>query len=133
MLLKICLEVKYLQVYRMEFLHSIVWRVENDCCSFAKSCLTLWPQELKHARLPSPSLSAGFAHSCPLSQWCHPTILSSIASFSSYPQSFPASGSFLMSQLFASGGQSSGASASASVLSVNTQGWFPLGLTGLIS
>ena len=73
-----------------------------------------------------------FSNSCPLSQWCHPTILSSIASFSSYPQSFPASGSFLMSQLFASGGQSSGASASASVFPMNTQGWFPLGLTGLI-
>ena len=70
---------------------------------------------------------------CPLSQWCHPTISSSVAPFSSSSQSFPASGSFPMSQLFASGGQSIGASASASLLPRHIQGWFPLGLTGLIS
>ena len=70
------------------------------------------------------------SNSCPLSQWCHPTILSSVTPFSSISQSFPVSGSFLMSQLFASGGQSIRASASASVLPTNTQGWFPLGLTG---
>ena len=69
----------------------------------------------------------------PVSQWCHPTISSCVTLFSSCPQSFPASGSFLMSQLFASGGQSIGASASAPVLPVNIQGWFPLGLTALIS
>ena len=74
-----------------------------------------------------------FANSCPLSQWCHPTIRSSAAPFSSCPQSFPESGSFQMSQFFTSGGWSIGASTSASVFPMNTQGWFPLGLTGLIS
>ena len=73
------------------------------------------------------------SNSCPLSQWCHPTISSSVVPFSSCLQSFPASASFLMSRLFASGGQSFGASASASVLPMNIQGWFPLGLTSLIS
>ena len=71
--------------------------------------------------------------SCPLNQWCHSTISSSVVCFSFCPQSFPASGSFLMSQLFASGGQSIGTSVSASVLPINIQGWFPLGLTGLMS
>ena len=70
---------------------------------------------------------------CPLSQWCHPTISSSVIPFSSYPQSFPASGSFQMSQLFASGGQSTGVSASTSVLPMNTEDWSPLGWTGWIS
>ena len=83
--------------------------------------------------VPCPSLSPGIcSNSCPLSQWCHPTISSSIAPFSSCPQSFPASGSFPMSPLFASGGQRIRASTSASVLPVNIQGWFLLGLTGLI-
>ena len=92
----------------------------------------LWPHGLQHTRLPCPSLSPGVSlDSCPLSRWCHPTISSSVP-FSSCPQSFPASGSFLMSQLFASGGQSIGDSASASVLPMNIQGWFPLGLTGLM-
>ena len=82
--------------------------------------------------LHCPSLSARVcSNSCPLSQWCHLIISSSVTSFSSYPQSFSASASFLMSRLFASGGQSIGAS--ASVLPVNIQGWFPLGLTGLTS
>jgi len=73
------------------------------------------------------------SHSCPLSWWCHPTISSSVAHFSSCPQSFPASGSFPVSWLFASGGQSIRASTSASVLPMNIQGWFPLGWTGWIS
>ena len=73
------------------------------------------------------------SNSCSLSQWCHPTISSSVIPFSSCPQSFPASRSFPMSQLFTSGGQSIEVSASVSVLPMNTQGWFPLGLTGLIS
>ena len=91
-------------------------------------------RRLKHTRLPCLSLSSGLcSKSYLLSQWCHPTISSSVTHFSSCLQSFPASGSFLMSQLFASGDQSTGASASASVLSMNIQGWFPLGLTGLIS
>ena len=83
-------------------------------------------------RLPCPSPTAGaYLNSCPLSRWCHTTISSSVSP--SLPQSFPASGSFLMNWLFTSGGQSIGASASASVLPVKIQGWFPLGLTGLIS
>ena len=87
---------------------------------------------LQHSRLPCPSPSRGAcSNSCLLSQWCHPNISSSVITFSSYLQSFPASGSFLM--LFASGGQSIGASASASILPMNIQDWFPLGLTDLIS
>ena len=86
------------------------------------------------ARLPSPSLNPGtYSHSCPLSQWCHPTISSSVVPFSSHLQCFPASGSFPMCQLFMSGGQSIGVSASASVLPMNIQEWFPLGWTGLIT
>ena len=88
---------------------------------------------LKHARLPCPLLSPRVcSNSCPLSQWCHPTISSSVAHFSSCPQPFSASGSFLRSRLIASSGQSIGASVSASILPMNIQGWFPLGLTGLI-
>ena len=80
------------------------------------------------------SLSPGVcSNSGPLSRWCHPTVSSSVTPFSSCPLSFPASGSFPMSQLFTSGGQSTGALSSASVLPMNIQGWFPLGLTGLIS
>ena len=95
---------------------------------------SLWPLGLQHARLPCPSPFPGaWSNSCLSIQWCHPTISSPVVPFSSCPQSFPASGSFLMSQLFASGGQSIGASASASVLPKNIQDWFPLGLTGLIS
>ena len=92
---------------------------------------SLWPHGLQHARFPCPSPSPGvYSNSCPLSWWCHTTISSP---FTSCLQSFPASGFFPMSQLFASGSQSIGASASASVLPVNIQDWFPLGLTGLIS
>ena len=95
----------------------------------------LWnPMDCKHTRLPCPTLSARVcSDSGPPSRWCHPTVLSSVAPFSSCPQSFPTSGSFPMSRLFASGGQSSGDSASASVPPMNIQGWFPLGLTSLIS
>ena len=86
---------------------------------------SLWPHELQHARLPYPSSSPGAcSNSCPLSQWCHPTISSSVIPLSSCLQSFPRSGSFSVSWLFASGGQSIGASASASVLPMNTQDWF---------
>ena len=95
---------------------------------------SLQPLRRQHARPPCPSLSAGLcSNSCWLSQWCHPTISSSVIPFSSCPQSFPASGSFQMSSFFASGGQSIGASASASVLPMNIQDWFPLGWTGWIS
>ena len=86
------------------------------------------------ARFPHPSPSPGAcSNSCPLSRWCHPTISSSAVPFFSCLQSFPESGSFLMSQFFTSGGQSIGVSASASVLPMNIQGWFPLGWTGWIS
>ena len=96
-------------------------------------CDSLQPHGLQHTRLPCPSLSPGAcSNSYPLSQWCHPTISSSVAPFSSCPQSFPLLGSFPMSRLFTSGGQRIGAWASASVLPMNIQGWFPLGLCGLI-
>ena len=95
---------------------------------------SLRPHELQHTRSPCPSPTPGVhPHPCPSSQWWHPTILFSVIPFSSCPQSFPASGSFQMSQLFASGGQSIGVSASASVLLMNTQDWSPLGWTGWIS
>ena len=111
-----------------------IWYFAACCCSFAQSCLTLRPHGLQHARLPCPSLSPRIcSNSCPLSQRCHPIISSSVALFSSCLQSFPASGSFPVSRLFTSSGQSIGASASASVLPMNIQSRFPLGLTGLIS
>ena len=95
---------------------------------------SLWPHGWQYTRLPFPSPSPGAcSNSCPLSRWCHPTISSSVTHFSSYLQSFPASGSFPMSWLFASGGQSIGTSASASILPMKIQGWFSLGLTGLLS
>ena len=95
---------------------------------------SLWPQGPQHSRPPCPSLTPRiYWNSCPLSQWCHPTILSSVVPFSSCLEYFPASGSFQMSQLFVSGGQSIRVSASASVLPMNTQDWSPLGWTGWIS
>ena len=95
---------------------------------------SLWPHEPQHARPPCPSPTAGVhPNPCPLSQWCHPTISSSVISFSSCPQSFPASESFQMSQLFVSGGQSIGVSASTSVLPKNAQNRSPLAWTGWIS
>ena len=95
---------------------------------------SLRPHEPQHARPPCPSPTPGVhPNPCPLSWWCHPTISSSVVPFSSCPQSFPASGSFQMSQLFTSGGQSIGISASTSVLSMNTQDWSPLGWAGWIS
>ena len=94
---------------------------------------SLWPHELQHARPPCPSPIPGVhPNSCPLSQWCHPTMSSSVILFSSCLESFPASGSFPMSQLFSSGGQSIGVSASTLVLPTNIQDWFPLGWTGWI-
>ena len=103
------------------------------CCSVAQWCPTLWdPHGLQHARPPCPSPSPGAcSNSYTLSQWCHPTISSSVIHFSSCLQSFPAIVSFPMSQLFTSGGQSIGASTSA--LPMKIQDWFPLGLTNLIS
>ena len=92
------------------------------------------PQGLQHSRFPCPSPTPrACANSCPSSRWCHPSISSSVIPFSSCPQSFPARGSLQMSQLFTWGGQIIGASASTSVLPMNIQDWFPLGLTGWIS
>ena len=123
----------------------------EPCCVITKVCLptdalllfffsrqvlsnSLWAHELQHGRLLCPSLSSGVcANSCPLSQWYLPTISSFVTFFSSSPLSFPESGSFPMSWLFTSAGQSLGVSTSASVLPMNIQGWFPLGWTGLIS
>ena len=95
---------------------------------------SLWPHEPQHTRPPCPSLTPRVhPNLCPLSWWCHPTISSSVVPFSSCPQSFPASGSFPVSQLFASSGQSIRVSASTSVLPMNTQDWSPLEWTGWIS
>ena len=102
--------------------------------SLAQLCPTLWPHGLQHARPPCPSPAPRpCSNSCLLSWWCHPNIASSVVPFSSHLQSFPSSGSFQMSQFFISGGQSIGVSASASVLPMNTQDWYPLGWTGWIS
>ena len=101
--------------------------------SVIQLCL-LRPHGLQHARPPYPSPTPGvYPNSCPLSWWCHPTISSSAIPFSSCLQSFPTSGSFQMSQLFASDGQSIGVSASTSVLLVNIQDWSPFGCTGWTS
>ena len=102
------------------------------CCSAESN--SLQPHGLQHAGLPCPSPSPGaYSNSCPSSGWCHPTVSSSVVPFSSCLQSFPAPGSFQMSQFFTSGSQSIRVSASASVLPMNTQDWSPLGWTGWIS
>ena len=111
----------HLSLCSVQFSHSVV----SD---------SLWPHGLQHARPPCLSPVPGAcSNSCSSSQWCHPTISSSVIPFTSCLQSFPESGSFPMSQFFTSGDQSIGASASASVLPMKIQDWFPLGLTGLIS
>ena len=107
----------------------------NLSVQFSRSAVSesLQPHGLQYTRLPRPSSTPrASSNSCPLSQWCHPTISSSVIPFSRL-QSFPASGSFQMSQFFTSGGQSIGVSASASVLPMNIQDWFPIGLTGWFS
>jgi len=125
--------------------HSLLWSTQSKAfrqkpsssqfSSVTQSCETLCnPYGLEHARplcpLPTPSV---YLNSCPLSQWCHPTISSSVIPFSSHLQSFPESGSFPMNEFFASDSQSIGVSASASVLPMNIWDWFPLGWTGWIS
>ena len=101
---------------------------------FSGSVISLQPHVLQHTRPPCPSPTPGAcSNSCPSSRWCHPTISSSVVPFSSRLQSFPTSGSFPMSQVFALGSQSIGVSGSASVLPMNIQDWFPLGWTGWIS
>ena len=112
---------RYISLYTVQFSHSVV----SD---------SLWPRGLQHTRLPCPSPTPrACSNSSPLSRWCYPTISSSVVPFSSCLQSFPASGSFQMSQFFTSGGQSIGVSSSTSVLPMNIQVWFPLGWTGWIS
>ena len=107
----------------------LISSVQFSCSVMSDS---LRPHELQYARPPCPSPTPGVHwNSCPSSWWCHPNILSSVVPFSSCPQSFPAPGSFQMSQLFSSGGQSIGVS--ASVLPMNSQDWSPLGWTGWIS
>ena len=113
--------IKDKEGYSLQFSHSVM----SD---------SLWPHEQQHARPPCPSPTPRVhPNPCPLSQWCHPTISSSVIPFSSCPQSFPASGFFQMSQLSTSGGPSTGVSASTSVLPMNTQDWSPLRWTGWIS
>ena len=120
---------------------SIPWESGSAICTLVQFSSVasdpLWPHGLYTTpglQPPCPSPTPGvYSNSCPLSWWCHPTISSSVVPFSSSLQSFPASGSFPMSQLFTSGGQSIGVSASASALPMNIQDWFPLGWTGRIS
>ena len=114
------------------FFHKIVITITTNVFSHKVISDSLWPHGLQHPRLPCLRYPEICSNSCPLSQWCHPAISSSGIPFFSCPQSFPASGSFLVSGLFASGGHNIGASASASILPVTIQGWLPLGLTGLI-
>ena len=131
--------LQYIQMLVFDYLffsgyNLIVLVLHSVQSSFSVVSDSLWSHGLQHVSLQCPSLTLGaWSNSCPLSQWCHPTISSSIVPISSCLQSLPESGSFLMSQLFALGGQSIGASASGSVLLMNIQDWFPLGLTGLIA
>ena len=125
MLLKCCTQFSSVQSLSHVRLFVTPWTTARQA---------LWPHGLQHARLPCPSPTPGaYSNSCPSRWWRHPTISSSVVPFSSCLQSFPTLGSFQMSQCFASGGQSTGASASASVLPMNIQDWFPLGLTVFIS
>ena len=114
----------------------IIWSHQFSSVQFTSSVVSdsLLMHTLHHDSPPCPSPTPKvYSNSCPLSWWCHPTIPSSVVPFYSCPQSFPAAVSFVTSQLFASGGQSIGVSASTSVLSMNTQNWYPLGWTGWIS
>ena len=117
------------------WLHLCVRYTFSQSVQFSQSVVSdsLRPHESQHARPPCPSPIPGVhPNSCPSSRWCHPTISPSVVPFSSCPQSFPALGSFPMNQVFASGRESIGVSASTSVLLMNTQNWFPLGWTGWI-
>ena len=118
---------------REKFIHDPFWicSVQFSCSVMSNS---LRPHELQHARLPCPSPTPRvYSNSCPLSQWCHPTISSSVVPFSSHLQSCPASGFFQMSQFFTSGSQNIEVSASTSILPMNIQDWSPLGWTSCIS
>ena len=131
-ILNMCVPNNRVSKYILYFEH-----LDKSCSiQFSHSVVSdsLWPHGLQHSKLPRPSPTPrAYSNSCPLSQWCHPTTSSSVVSFSSRLQSFPASGSFQMSQFFTSGGQRIGASASTSVLPMNIQDWSPLGWTGWIS
>ena len=119
--------------FRMFIVHCLhlFSSVQFGCSVVSNS---LWPYEPQYARPPCPSPTPRVhSNPCPLSQWCHPTISSSVFRFAPCPQSFPESGAFPMSQLFAWGGQSTGVSASTSVFPMNTQDWSPLGWTGWTS
>ena len=117
-----------------QILPTFVWITSSVQFSCSVVSNSLWPHELQHSRPPCPSPTPRiYSNLCPSSWWCHPAISSSIIPFSSCPQSLPAWGSFPMSQLFAWAGQSTGVSASASVLPMNTWDWSPLGWTGWIS
>ena len=121
-------------ILNFHFFHIYISQFSSVQFSHSVVSDLLRTHELQHTRPPGPSPTPGVhPNPCPLSQWCHPTISSSVVPFSSCPQSFPASGSFPTSQLFAWGGQSIGVSASSSVLPMNTQDWSPLGWTGWIS
>ena len=123
----VCIYI-YIHIYLNH--HYVISSVQFSCSVVSNS---LWPREPQHARSPCPLPTPGvYPNPCPLSWQCHPTISSSVDPFSSYPRSFSASRYFPISQLFASGGQSIGISASASVLPMNTQDW-SLGWTGWIS
>ena len=119
-------------MYIQSFITQYIYQFSQSSHSVVSD--SSWPHGLHCARLPCPSPTPGAcSNSCPSSRWYHLTISPSVIPFSSCLQSFPASGSFPMSQIFASSGQSIGASTSASILPMNIQGWFPLGWTGLIS
>ena len=132
-LMSVCLlRVHLIMIMKIASLIQLVFSSVQFSCSVVSD--SLWRHGLQHARPPCLSLTPRvYPNSCPLSQWCHPTISSSVIPFSFCPQSFSASGSFEMSQLFTSGGPNIGVSASTSVLPVNTQDWSPLGWTGWIS
>ena len=111
-------------ILKADFMFFNLWSVQFNCSGMSDS---LQPHGLQHVRLPCPSPTPGaYLNSSPSSRWCHPTISAYVVPFSSHLQFFPASGSFLMSQFFTSGGQSIGVSASVPVLPLNIQDWFPL-------
>ena len=125
-------ELQFLTSFEEPYIIIQLIFIEHLCCE--SNCRSNRSNWLQHARLPCPSPTPrACSNSCPSSWWCHPTISSSVDPFSSCLQSFPASGSFQMSQFFTAGGQSIGASASASILPMNIQDWFPLGWTGWIT
>ena len=126
--------IREMQIKSIIRYHLTTVRINSVQFSHSVMSDSFWPHGLQHARLPCPSSTpAAYSNSHPLNQWCHPTISSSGVPFSSYLQSFPESESFQKIHFFSSGGQSIGASASASVLSMSIQDWFPLGWTGFIS